>query len=111
MHARSEAMGVFFERSGGQPIEEALSHALSVDPANVPDVEAEAKSRAAATKGDLRFQPGRFLISAAIFLAIVVAAIWAESANLADSSKALFGFAATIFGVIVGLLGAEKSSA
>lgn len=44
-----------------------------------------------------------------IFLVIIAAAVATESAELAES-KALFTLATTIFGVVVGFLGGEKSS-
>jgi hypothetical protein len=43
-----------------------------------------------------------------VFLALLGAGIGADAAGLSDSSKALYGFAASIFGVVVGLLGGEK---
>jgi len=51
-----------------------------------------------------------FLAALGVLLLFVLAAIVTEALDLADSSKALYGFATTILGIIVGLLGGEKSS-
>jgi hypothetical protein len=56
------------------------------------------------------FRADRFMVAVAIFAIVVGAALGADAGGLSDSSKALYGFAASIFGVIVGLLGGEKSS-
>jgi hypothetical protein len=60
--------------------------------------------------GQQQFQVGRFVASVIIFAAVAGAALGADAAGLGDSTKALYGFAASIFGVIVGLLGGESSS-
>ena len=60
--------------------------------------------------GQQQFQVGRFLAAVVIFAAVAGAALGADAAGLGDSTKALYGFAASIFGVIVGLLGGESSA-
>ena len=55
------------------------------------------------------FRTGRFLGALAIFTAVVIAAIVTDATGLDDSSKALWGFGATIFGVVVGFLAGEKT--
>ena len=57
---------------------------------------------------DSAFQSSRFLVAVLIFAVVVGAAIWTDADGLSDSSKALYGFAASIFGLVVGLLGGEK---
>jgi hypothetical protein len=57
-----------------------------------------------------QFQVGRFVAAVVIFACVVGAALGADAAGLSGSSKALYGFAASIFGVIVGLLGGESSA-
>jgi hypothetical protein len=42
---------------------------------------------------------------------LVVLGIWSDAQGYEDSSKQVFGLAATAFGVIVGLLGGEKGTA
>lgn len=55
------------------------------------------------------FQTQRFLFAVLIFAVVVGGAAAADAAGLPDSSKALYGFGASIFGVIVGILGGETS--
>jgi hypothetical protein len=55
-----------------------------------------------------QFQVGRFIAAVIIFAAVAGAALGADAAGLGDSSKALYGFAASILGVIVGVLGGES---
>lgn len=105
-------MGIFFDKPtvSNTNLTEAFRDALKADPGAI-DVEQEAAKRV----DDLQtkpgsFQSGRFLIALAILLAFVAAAIWADAAGHPDSSKALYGFAATILGLIVGLLTGEKPS-
>lgn len=61
-------------------------------------------------QADPAFQGLRFLIAVLILLIFVGAALWADTAGHSDSSKALYGFATTIMGVVVGLLAGEKSA-
>ena len=56
------------------------------------------------------FRTERFIIAVLIFAAVVGGAVAADATGLPDSSKALYGFSASIFGLVVGLLGGEKSS-
>lgn len=108
-------MGIFFEAKPVRPaVREAIRDAIITDHATVENLDAEANARADSVANELlggaAFNTGRFLIAAAIFLAIVVAAIISEAADLDESNEALFGLATTIFGVVVGFLGGEKSS-
>ena len=108
-------MGVFFERTAISQLDvkEAIKNALQTEPATVQDPEAEAKQKAAevAPAGYGKFNTGRFIGALVIFGAMVAAAIVTDGTGLDDSSKALWGFAATIFGVVVGFLAGEKSAA
>jgi hypothetical protein len=106
-------MGVFFGRRPGQAqVVEGIKAALETDPQTIADTSAEAKERAAAlAQPDQPFYTARFVVAVLIFACIVGAAIGTDAAGLSASSKALYGFAAAIFGVVVGLLGGEKSAA
>jgi hypothetical protein len=108
-------VGVFFQTQGEPPraaVAAAIKDALETDPANVPDPAGAAQDKAAeiAPAGYESFNTGRFIGALIIFAAVVGCAIGTDAAGLGDSSKALYGFAATIFGVVVGFLGGEKSA-
>lgn len=110
-------MGVFFETSPGAQrttVKAAIAHALQTDPQTVQDIDQEAEQRASAAvdppAGYAKFNAGRFGGALLIFAAIVGSAIGTDAAGLGDSSKALYGFAATVFGVVVGFLGGEKTA-
>lgn len=105
-------MGVFYERPAlsNVAITGALRDALE-QPPEVVDVTAEAARRADELQaGGGGFQTVRFLCAVAILVAFVTAAVWTDAAGVDDSSKALYGFATTILGVIVGLLAGEKTT-
>ena len=107
-------MGIFYTRPSSQPIvQEAIQNALAENPANV-DVNEEAVTRANAVSEQLgetkEFQTGRFLVALAILIAFIAAAIITDATGLPDSSKALWGLAATSLGIIVGLLGGESTA-
>jgi hypothetical protein len=107
-------MGIFYTRPSSQPIvQDAIHNALARNPANV-NVEEESVTRANAVSQQLgetrEFQTGRFLLALAILIAFIAAAIITDASNLPDSSKALWGLATTILGVIVGLLGGESAA-
>jgi hypothetical protein len=109
-------MGVFFDARVAQPkIEQAISSAFSSRPEVLQQPQEAAMTAARAVTSsaavvEKQFNARNFLFALAIFLAIVVAAVVTDALKLPDSSKALWGLAASIFGVIVGLLGGEKSS-
>ena len=109
-------MGLFYERAAApnrEDIKGAIADALETEPpATTEDREGEAEARTAeiAPAGYAKFNTGRFVGAIVIFAVIVVAAIVCEATDLSDSSKALWGFAATIFGVVVGFLGGEKAA-
>ena len=108
-------MGVFFEtgRVRSADVKNVIKDALETDPTTVGDSDAVAEERAAeiAPAGYGKFIPARFIGALVIFAVIVVAAIATEATDLDESSTALWGFAATIFGVVVGFLAGEKSAA
>jgi hypothetical protein len=108
-------MGIFYTRPSSQPIvQEALQNALATNPANVDNVNEEAATRANTVSEQLgetkEFQTGRFLVALAILIAFIAAAIITDATGLPDSSKALWGLAATSLGIIVGLLGGESTA-
>jgi hypothetical protein len=59
--------------------------------------------------GGTTFNTGRFLVAVGIFVVLLGAAIWTDADHLKDSPTALYALATTVFGVVVGFLGAEKS--
>jgi hypothetical protein len=96
-------------------IEDAVRDALvQPPPASLTSAQTDAVARAdAATRqmpDDGGFHSDRFLVAIGIFALVVAAAVGTDAGGLPDSSKALYGFAASIFGVVVGLLGGEKSN-
>lgn len=113
-------MGVFFDRHPSRTslrsaVEAELRDALQQDPGAIRDVEEEAAERSnsamAAASDEPRFKTENFLVALGVLLFFVLAAIVTDGLDLEDSSKALYGFATIILGIIVGLLGGEKSSA
>jgi uncharacterized membrane protein len=96
-------------------LEDAIRDAL-VQPQSVDLLTAhtDAAARSAAATRQIpdegSFHAWRLVGAVVIFGAIIGAAIGTDAAGLPDSSKALYGFAASIFGVVVGLLGGEKTS-
>lgn len=106
-------MGLFYEKPAlsDVAITGALRDALK-QPPELIDVDTEAARRADELQagGGGEFQTVRFLIAVAILVAFVTAAVWTDAVGVDDSSKALYGFATTIMGVIVGLLAGEKST-
>ena len=108
-------MGIFYDRV---PAEEprspraVIADALQTDPKAVQNVDAEAKKRAKelAPAGYAKFNAGRFVGAIVVFGVIVAAAIVCEATDLDKSSDALWALAATVFGVVVGFLGGEKSA-
>ncbi len=108
-------MGLFFQPAASidrSEVRGAISAALKRDPSTVADADAEAtrKTDEIAPAGYAKFNTGRFIGAMVIFGAIVGCAIGTEAAGLADSEKALWGLAGTIFGVVVGFLGGEKAN-
>jgi len=53
---------------------------------------------------------GRLLIAAGIVILLAVAGMVSEAQGWTESSKAIWGLAASAFGVIVGLLGGEAAN-
>jgi hypothetical protein len=110
-------MGLFYERASAptrSDVKGAIADALTTaPPATAQETESEAESRTAGITpaGYDRFHTGRFIGALVIFSVIVIGAIVCDATGLDDSSKALWGFGATIFGVVVGFLGAEKTAA
>jgi hypothetical protein len=108
-------MGVFYDRVPAEEPRTAravIADALQTDPKAVQNVDAEAKKRAAelAPAGYAKFNAGRFIGALALFASIVAGAVVCEATDLEKSSDALWALAATVFGVVVGFLGGEKSA-
>jgi hypothetical protein len=93
---------------------DALREALNNDPPPLSDASKAAAEKASKVMVQVsaggEFKTGRFIGALVIFAVIVGGAAGADAAGLPDSSKALYGFAATIFGLVVGLLGGEKTA-
>ena len=108
-------MGVFFESEPKRPVvSEVMKTALLLKPDQIGDPRAEADRMADDVTNRLSnsktFKTGRFLGALAILVVIAIAAIMAERSGLTEGTKALWGLAATVFGVIVGLLGGESTT-
>jgi hypothetical protein len=106
-------MGVFFET---QPVESVLHQHLARAFSAERVGDAQAAALAAQSVSDVeaeilrarRFMPWRVVFAFAVFGALVAGAIVADAEGLDDSTSALYGFAGSVFGVIVGFLGSEK---
>jgi hypothetical protein len=96
------------------PFIESLSEALtSPKPATVAAVNAMASTKATELTDGLlggpTFNTGRFLVALLIFFALLGGAIGTDVAELKTSPTALYALATTVFGIVVGFLGSEKS--
>jgi len=110
-------MGLFFEPLHRPDlksvVELELNKAFRTDPNAInPDVEAAARSNAVSNVAatGVTFKTTNFLAALGILALFVVGAVVADGVDLDDSSRTLYGFATTTLGIIVGLLGGEKSS-
>jgi hypothetical protein len=97
-----------------KPLAEPVKAALaSPAPANPDDAKAAATAKAEALSNQLlggsSFNTARFVVALVIFLALLGAAIGTDAAELKSSPAALYALATTVFGVVVGFLGSEKS--
>jgi hypothetical protein len=104
-------MGFFYETKPSEPeVARALSAAYAADRLD-PDQARRAAAgtisaiRAETERGGLKVE--RLIASMVIFGLLVGVAT--ESTGLSGSSQALYGFAGSVFGVVVGFLGSEKS--
>ena len=106
-------MGLFDE---SQPVEPVLRQRLADAYASGAVDDTQAAARAAQTLDELKtevvrareFKPWRVVAAIVIFGALVVGAIVTDAAGLVTSSAALYGFAGSVFGIVVGFLGSEK---
>jgi hypothetical protein len=108
-------VGLFYESQPAEPVlhqhltraytADALDdvHAAALAAQTVNDVKAEVLSTR-------RFQPWRVVFAFGIFGALVGGAIATDATGLSDSRAALYGFAGSVFGIVVGFLGSEKSA-
>ena len=108
-------MGVFFDTDAAPSrtvVASAIKDALETDPATVPDTDgaAQAKANEVVAAEHTKFHTDRFIGALLILAAVAGAAIGTEAAGLPTATRALWGFGATIFGVVAGLLGGEKAS-
>ncbi|MGI8863746.1 MAG: hypothetical protein ACR2JH_04990 [Solirubrobacteraceae bacterium] len=97
-----------------QPLLEPLRSALATRPPEQgADTIALADAKAAQVTNELlggsSFNTGRFIVAAGIFAVLLIAAVWTDADNLKNSPTALYALATTVFGIVVGFLGAEKS--
>jgi len=107
-------MGFFYETEPVEPaLTQALTRAFAAD-ALGPD---DADRAAAAAVGGIRARarPGRLhtsrlVVSVILFGLLLGGGVATEATGLGGSSQALFGFAGSVFGVVVGFLGSEKST-
>ena len=100
----------FYLQHGGY---EALRKALATTPPSPAAADAQASSSAADLTNQLlggaKFNTGRFLVALGIFLLLLAGGITTDAMKLTNSYTTLFALSTTIFGVIVGFLGGEKS--
>ena len=95
------------------PVVNAVSKALATTPPSPAAADAPASSSAADLTNQLlggaKFNTGRFLVALGIFLLLLAGGITTDAMKLTNSYTTLFALSTTIFGVIVGFLGGEKS--
>jgi hypothetical protein len=108
-------VGLFYE---SQPVESVLHQYLARAYASDAMDDGHAAALAAQTVNDVKaevlaarqFKPWRVVIAFAIFGALVGGGIASDAVGLQDSRAALYGFAGSVFGIVVGFLGSEKST-
>ena len=108
-------MGLFYESEPVEPVlHQRLTQAYGSQALGDVQAEALAAQTVAALKAELvrarHFKPWRVISALAIFGALVGGAIAADPTGLATSSAALYGFAGSVFGIVVGFLGSEKTA-
>ncbi|MDX6231691.1 MAG: hypothetical protein QOH68_650 [Nocardioidaceae bacterium] len=109
-------MGIFFEHrdaAATAKVKQALEDAYRQEAATPAEAQVRAAGVAPAVVAQAAapaFQPARFFGALAIVAALIALGIFAEANGWKDSSKAVFALATTLFGVVVGLLGGEKSA-
>ena len=95
------------------PVVSAVSKALGTKTSSPAAAAAHANTTAADLTNQLlggaKFNTGRFLVALGIFLVLLGAGIATDALKLTNSYTTLFALSTTIFGVIVGFLGGEKS--
>ncbi len=95
------------------PVVDSLTIALQSPALQGEDAEEVARKQVSAVTNSLlggaSFNTGRFLVALAIFLVLVAAAVGTDIGGLTTSPGALYGFAGSVFGVVVGFLGGESS--
>jgi len=106
-------MGVFWDHTDEPPADvvSSFKEALEATPPAGAALQREAGERALAvtrSTGASKLNVGRLAGAIVLVLLLAGAGVAAEAADLSESSKALFGFATTVFGVVVGLLTGEK---
>jgi hypothetical protein len=106
-------VGVFFDARGITDVDavrDTISESLQRPPPPVGDLQVETTTRVnkLLVPGDT-FKGLNLLIAVGILAVFVAAAVITDATGVDDSSKALFGLSTTILGVIVGLLGGERS--
>ena len=104
-------MGVFFESRPAEPkIREAILESLQETPEDAPGVADQRANRVASEiEGDRKFHLGRFIGALILFGAIAAIAWYAETRELEGATDALWGIAATAFGVVLGFVGGEAA--
>ena len=111
-------MGIFWQpQPQPQPlVTQQFRAALAAPPPPTEELERQAQdlaTRAASAppsqSGEVN--KGNLITAILIVVAFVGAGIGTDAAGLSASSTALFGLGTTAFGIIVGLLGGEKSTA
>lgn len=101
-------MGVFYS-SGAPVVEEVVAEALRTpEVADDETARAEAK-RIVAARGQApaQLEATRLLVAVVLVLLLIGAGVWLEQIE-SDASATVFGFATTLFGLVVGFLGGER---
>jgi hypothetical protein len=96
-------------------LKQVVGDAVRLAPEQV-DVDAEITARTAAAAAGAQGQGGELQVARVVFALVLVAAfvgagIGCEAGDLTDGAKALYGLAATAFGIVVGLVTGERPSA
>ena len=94
------------------PVQAAVRSALLAPPPTDAGQAAQSAAQAAVNSlsGSATFQSGRFAVALLIFLALLGTAIGCDASGLTTSTTALYSLVASVFGVIVGFIGGEKSA-
>lgn len=99
-------MGVFYT-SSPPAVEEVVAGALLKPQVNDEETARAEARRLVAGQAAGRLETTRLLVAATLVLLLIAGGVWLEQIE-SEASTTVFGFATTLFGLVVGFLGGER---